>query len=38
MARVAIEQSASSEQDMIVLKMGQSIAPNMINLTNAFIV
>ena len=38
MARVVIEQSASSEQDIAILKTGKRTAPNIINLTNAFMV
>ena len=38
MARVVIEQSASSEQDITILKTGKRTAPNIINLTNAFMV
>ena len=33
-----IEQSASSEQDITTLKTGKRIAPNIMNLTNAFMV
>lgn len=38
MARVVIEQSASSEQDIAILKTGKRTAPNIINLTNVFMV
>ena len=38
MVRVVIEQSASSEQDITILKTGKRTAPNIINLTNVFMV